>query len=103
MNIEIKPTQVRRAAASIESAADQVAKIDLAEPLADVAGAMPGHPAGNAASVCQSDWNGDKRAWVKAAHAHHQATTADTNAIVDADDQSATDGRRHASRVERNA
>jgi hypothetical protein len=86
MNVQIIRSDVEKAARSIKSAADQVAKIDFGSPLAKIAGAMTGGVSPGAANGLKGEWKADQDKWVKAANGHHDRTLDDANRIVETDD-----------------
>ena len=89
MNVELVRPQVTTAANSIGAAADGVAGLDLEGPMAKVAGAMPGSTVVGAANGLKTEWKSDQDTWVKDAREHKRVTTADADAIVEADTQTA--------------
>ncbi|MFI5623484.1 hypothetical protein ACIA03_08470 [Nocardioides sp. NPDC051685] len=92
--IRMVAADVRKSAQSIESAADQAAKIKLGDHIAAVSSAMPGSNSAGPAGRLQADWDSDMQKWTKAAHDHHRGVVAASRSIHEQDLLTAGDAGR---------
>lgn len=74
--IQMMEADVRKAANKIESAADQVHRIGIAEHLAKVSDDLPGSRSAGAVGKTVTAWTHELNIWTKQAHGYHRSLSA---------------------------
>lgn len=84
-DIQLVEADVRRAARSVKSAADEAQSVELGTHVGETAGTMPSSNSASAATRLAAQWNSDVQEWSRLAGAHAELMSQAASHITAAD------------------